>query len=266
MPLFNAFADVVKEWLCTGGSWTLPTSIKVLLSSTVPLADGTNITIIGAGLTNPVVEAVGTGNWALSSAGSGTSNSNLLDFGTATGSATVNAVILRDHLDGNIAFLDISGSPISISNGDPVQAAIGAIEFQINAGATGDWFDYLVDMLINAMFRGAALTQPTSLSFGFSTTTPSADGTGITEPGGAWYSQQSLAANGTNFDNAFAAGDPCTNLVAMSFGNSDETVAITHIVMYDHAANKLAFDPWSKTIQNGQPVSIEIGQISNDFD
>lgn len=266
MPLFNAFADTVKEWLCTGAAWTLPTSIKVLLSSTVPTVTGTNITIIAVGLTNPVVVSSGVGNFALSSAGSGTSNSNLIDFGTATGAATVNAVVLRDHLDNNIAFLDISGSAISISNGDPVQAAIGAIEFQIGPGATGDWFDYLVDMIINAMFRGAALTQPTSLSFGFSTTTPAPAGTGITEPGGAWYSQQSLTANATNFDNTFAAGAPCTNLVAMSFGNSDETVAVTYIVMYDHLANKLAFDPWSKTIQNGQPVSIEIGQISNDFD
>lgn len=266
MPMFHTYADNIKKYLFTGGSVTWPTSIKTLLSSTVPGADGTNITIIGVGLTNPVVKTANGTEWALSSAGSGTSNNNVMDFGTATGSATVNAIILRDHLDANIAFVDISGAPITIDNGDPVQAAAGAITFNIVAGATGDFFDYLVDGLINRIFRAAALTQPTSINIAFSTTVPVDDGTNITAPGGAWYAEQTLQADNTDFDNTITGGAAMTNIDSASFGNSDETVAITTIILKDHAANLLAFDAWSKTIQNGQPVSVEIGQLSTDLD
>lgn len=58
---------------------------------------------------------------------------------------------------------------------------------------------YAISRIENKLFNGATLTSPATYYLACSTSTPSADGTGFTEPVGANYSRLAVPADGTNW-------------------------------------------------------------------
>lgn len=59
--------------------------------------------------------------------------------------------------------------------------------------------------LLNAYYGNTAVTPPSTLYIGLSTTTPTATGTNFTEPTSGAYARVALANNGTNFPTATTA-------------------------------------------------------------
>lgn len=105
-----------------------------------------------------------------------------------------------------------------------------------------------LDSGINKLYFGStAFASPGTVYVGLSTTTPAADGTGVTEPVGNAYARVSVANDTTHFHAAPSqpgTGQRQSNLLAISFAQATgDWGTCTYWVMYDAAAagNLLAF-------------------------
>lgn len=117
-------------------------------------------------------------------------------------------------------------------------------------------FNALSNSLENALHRGASYTFPTSLKFKLSTTTPSADGTGITEPSGNNYAAVTVTANTSNFNAASGAGGTANTNAIVFPTPSGSWGTITHLVVTDQADGLLWYQALTtpKTPASGDPV------------
>ncbi|MDP4224921.1 MAG: hypothetical protein Q8910_00930 [Bacteroidota bacterium] len=120
-------------------------------------------------------------------------------------------------------------------------------------------FTYYTDnALLNEMFGGVAFTPPATLYIGLSTSTPTASGTGATEPSGNAYARVAVVNNATNFPNA--ANGTKTNGTTITFPQATGSWGtVTYFVIYDAASagNLIGFGALnnSQTVSNGDTLS-----------
>jgi hypothetical protein len=129
---------------------------------------------------------------------------------------------------------------------------------------------YLDTQLNKMVFGGTAYTVPTTLYVGLSTTTPSANGTGVTEPSGGGYARVAVTNNTTNW--APAGTQPSTgqqqiNNTAITFPSATASWGtVTYVVIYDAptGGNLLAFGALttSQTINSGDTASFAAGALT----
>ncbi len=87
--------------------------------------------------------------------------------------------------------------------------------------------------VLDKLFGNTTLSQPTTLYFGISTTTPSADGTGVTEPASGAYARVAVTnSDKTNW--TVAASGSLSNATAITWPESTASWGTgTYIVLYD---------------------------------
>ena len=120
---------------------------------------------------------------------------------------------------------------------------------------------YFLNCVAGNIFKSTdADALPTSLYIGLSTTAPSADGTGVTEPSDSEYSRVQLV-------NMSVPEDGCVkNNGAISFNESGESWGtITHYVICDAVTggNVLMYGPLtvSRTVEAATVMTIREGQL-----
>lgn len=92
---------------------------------------------------------------------------------------------------------------------------------------------YAANKVLDKLFGNTTLAQPTTLYFGLSTTTPSADGTGVTEPSGSAYARIAVTnSDKTNW--TVASGASLSNSTAITFPESTGSWGtVTNVIVYD---------------------------------
>jgi hypothetical protein len=122
---------------------------------------------------------------------------------------------------------------------------------------------YLKNALIDHALSKTAFTMPANMYLVASTTTISADGTGITEPSGNGYARREVLASELD---AAAAGSAANN-ADLEFAEATGSWGdITDIALMDASSggNLLMFDalPSSKTIGANDVLRVKSGQLT----
>lgn len=112
--------DKLFNWLKGSAFGTAPTNVYAALYNGNPASGGTEVTGT-VGLTR---QAVTFGSIAARAM----SNSAEVDFGTASGSATVDYVALRDAASAGNLLSYVSISPVGIDSGEKVAIATGDLD------------------------------------------------------------------------------------------------------------------------------------------
>lgn len=137
------------------------------------------------------------------------SNTAHLSVWIVTGTGTLQYFLLGDT--GTVNSTHEFSAPLTASVpvvlDDQVRFGVGTIVVQVNGLLTHTYADDQLDMLL----RNLTPTQPTDYYYALSTTTPSADGTGFTEPVGGNYGRVQKTRGGP-FGSAVSGspGDPST--------------------------------------------------------
>ena len=129
--------------------------------------------------------------------------------------------------------------------------------------------NYLENELLDHVFGAAAYSAPATLYLALSTSDPTDDGSGISEPSGGSYARLGVANNLTNFP--AAVGGSKSNGTDFTFVTATASWGvITHMAIYDAAVagNMLAHAALasSKTIDNGDTVIFETGNLTVTLD
>ncbi len=92
---------------------------------------------------------------------------------------------------------------------------------------------YGANKVLDKLFGNTTLSQPTSLYFGVSTTSPVNDGTNVTEPVGNNYSRV-LVSNSDKTNWTVAASGSLSNATAITFPESSGSWGtVVSVVIYD---------------------------------
>jgi hypothetical protein len=129
--------------------------------------------------------------------------------------------------------------------------------------------NFLENELLDHVFGAAAYSAPATLYLALSTSDPTDDGSGISEPSGGSYARLGVANNLTNFP--AAVGGSKSNGQDFTFVTASASWGvITHMAIYDAAVagNMLAHASLasSKTIDNGDTVIFETGNLTITLD
>lgn len=128
--------------------------------------------------------------------------------------------------------------------------------------------------IADSQFGGGATTwAPASWFPGLSTTTPSTDGSGFTEPSGGSYARPTITNNATNFTAAVTSSGTTTktNGTVFAFANPTGTWGLIAYFGFFTAISGGTPEYWFKldaaiTVQNGNtPVQFDIGQLVMTF-
>lgn len=128
----------------------------------------------------------------------------------------------------------------------------------------GAYSDFVTNAVSEA-FTGTPFTVPGTLYLGFSTSTISADGTGITEPSGNGYARLAVAMNGTTWT---VTANAITNAIALTTATATGNWGtLTDAFLYSTASGAgdlYVFDALASsiTITSGEAITIAAG----DFD
>jgi len=115
-----------------------------------------------------------------------------------------------------------------IVNGNTPSVASGQVSVSFQAGVV---FTGLADTILNWLFAAGSLSQPTHVKVGLSTSTPADDGTGITEPSGNNYSQETH--DGWNAASPVSTVETATNNLVITMPTpSGSWGLITYGVLY----------------------------------
>lgn len=185
----NKLADYMR-----GEGITLPTNWEIRPGSAFTDAGITEITGIGiapATVPRSLVKWKSTQDDSLVSSGTSktTSNTDAISFGTPTGSATMTCIGFFDGSGNCWITSDVTETAIVAGSPDPVELVAGALRLKLGRlpGATY----YLVNKLIDLIFRAQAFTWPTTLGLSYFTTAPT-DAGGGTEASGGGYARIAL--------------------------------------------------------------------------
>jgi len=123
--------------------------------------------------------------------------------------------------------------------------------------------NYLEQKLLDHVSRIAAYTQPSGLTIGLSTTTPSDDGTNFTEPSGNGYAKETVAFSS---DGQVGGAYQVSNSGALTFtasGGNWGTITYFGIFDTEGTPNLLSFAAMdtSRTINDGESLNFAIGSI-----
>lgn len=216
----NKLVDLIR-----GQAWTLGGSLYLALASAASDSAVTELTGTGyarQALTRSLSSWAGTQGPGTTTASSGSShassNNTLINWGTS-GSAwgTANYVVVYDTTSGGnaLCYLPLE-TVITIGSGQPVQIAIGAINFTL--GASGGCSDYLSNKLIDFIFRGQSFTFPATMYAALLTAAPSNSGGGTEVGGGVGYARVAITGSLANW-----AGTQSTGSTTASTGTGGAT-------------------------------------------
>jgi|SRR5687768_10833614 len=128
----------------------------------------------------------------------------------------------------------------------------------------GAYSDFTLNA-VSAAWAGTPFTVPGTLYLGFSTSTISADGTGITEPVGNGYARLAVAMNATTWT---VTANAITNAIALTTATaSGNWGTLTDAFLYSTASGAgtlYAFDvlATARTVTSGEALTCAAG----DFD
>lgn len=217
---------------------TLPTSLYVALY-TVASSDSGGVTeVSGTGYARAAVARNVTTNFDAPASGA-TQNSNIIDFGTAGGSwGTVVAFgILDASSSGNLLLHGAVSPSKTISNGDPVSYAAGALDIAL----TGAFSSYLRDVILNWLFRnGAWPTWDADLDISLHTGAPGL--TGANEVSGGSYARVSVTRSTGNWALAGAGGTTSnTNQITFPAPSGANWGSVTDAGIWDGGGTNFLF-------------------------
>lgn len=176
-------------------SFSPPGTIYLGLSTADPTHDG-------SGWANPTYTGYARKAIAFNTAATRAIKQNgIVTFDQCTnGSSTITYWGLWDQLSGgNLLAYGALATQKQVVAGNTPSVADQQVQVSFNAGAM---FTAFANSVLNWLFGGGTLNQPTHVKIGLSTTTPQDDGTGVTEPSSNGYAQG-------NFDTWNAAsGNP----------------------------------------------------------
>jgi hypothetical protein len=226
----NKIADFIRGQ----GLASLPAAWHIAPLSAYSDSSQTEITGIGlarAAVTRGLANFSGTQGDGTTTASSGTShttsNNASVALGTSTGSATMVAVGFYDaSSSGNCWAVWELEDPLVIANTDVVAMAISQVKFQLSP--SGGMSDYLVNKLIDLIFRAQAFSMPATMYHGLMTATPSNAGGGTEVGGGVNYARASLATSLAAISGTQSAGS--TTASSGTGGRISNNVAVTHPV------------------------------------
>jgi hypothetical protein len=254
----NKVADMLR-----GQGLTLPTAWRLTPLSAASDSSVTEMT--GSGLarfsmTRNLTNWKSTQGDNIASSGSTktTSNSVLIDMGTATAAiGTVSHVGLFDASSGGNcwAYAPLS-TPIVTANGVAVQIAIDNLAFTLGLG--GSMTDYLVNKLIDLFFRGQAYTYPSSAWLA------AVQSGGSEVGGGVGYARFQLPSTLTDISGTQGAGTTSAStgtsgrisnnatLIFASPSGSWGDIATLDIFDASMSGNRL----WSKTLATTKTIGV----------
>lgn len=194
----NKIADYMR-----GQGITLPTNWSVIPGSAG--SDGGVTEITGKGIAPATVPRSlakwkSTQNDSLASTGTAktTSNTDEIDFGTASATGSLTHVGLKD---GSNVWVWVPVPQVDFVNADPVTIAAGGLQFKLgreqpeidsdDAGPPGGATHYLVNKFIDLFFRGQAYSWPATLGLSLFTASPT-DAGGGTEASSSGYARAAL--------------------------------------------------------------------------
>lgn len=125
----------------------------------------------------------------------------------------------------------------------------------------GRFTDADARLLLNNRLGAATATTTATHYLGLSTTTPAADGTGVTEPVGNGYARVAITNNTTNWPTV-TSGRSKSNGVAFTFPTATPAGwgDVTHFVLFDHLTNSAAANVRAYGPITGAPVTIAAGE------
>lgn len=204
----GSLADYVEneilDHVFKNASWSQPGALYIGLSTADPGDDM-------AGLAEPSgnnYARVLINSWAAAVNGV-TSNSAQSQFPQATGAwGNCTHFAIFDALSGGNAICHGAlASPFNVVSGNAPTVEIGDIQVQHSAVTTKNYFsDYLIDEVLDHIFKVGAFTAPATNYIALSTADPTPDGSGLAEPGGGSYARVACtwgtAANGSILNGA----------------------------------------------------------------
>lgn len=133
----------------------------------------------------------------------------------------------------------------------------------------GSFGNFLENEILDNYFGGQDYEAPANLHIALSTTDPTDDGSGISEPSGNGYERKQVANNKTTFD--VASGGALANAIVIEFAEaSGSWGTITHFAIFDAAegGNMLAHGALSasKAVESGDIVRFPIGDLDITLD
>ena len=250
--LTNFTEKKILDHVLKTGSYSPPATVYLGLSTADPTHDG-------SGWANPTYTGYARKAITFAAAGSrAIAQTGVVTFDPCTlGTSTVTYFGIWDQLSGGnlMAYGALSVPKTIVANNTPTVAS-GQCTVSFASGAV---FTAFVNSFLDWLFRAQALSQPTHVKVGLSTSTPADDGTNITEPGNN-YAQ-------VNFDtwNA-AAGNPeaATNNGIITMPTpSGSWGLITYGVVYLDTTKAFYATVPNQTPDNGDLVEWLTGQFSN---
>ena len=240
--LSNYLESKIANWLDGTAAGTAPTIIYVELRNGNPTDTGT-----GATATTGVNRAAVT---LAAASGGATSNSAIIEFGTASASGTADYFGIWDaSTAGNLLVYGALTASKSISNGDAVTIAASALTVTL----TGEFSTYTKNLWLNWM-RGTAISTLTAIYQGLYNGDPQSAGTEVTTT--IRVAGRVVIPLGTATDGIISSN------ADVDFGTAAGGATVSYLSVHDAASggNLLAADAiTSRTVSTGDPVLIPSG-------
>lgn len=257
MQATEYFEGLIANWLDGTAFPAVPGQLKIALSDTDPLDDGTGFSEIvgGSYARQNITFAAPTTNEVN---GAVTTNTAVINFaGLPTTSATHIAIF--DNAGTNMLFHGPLSAVRSVTVGDTISIGAGAVTLAFK----GMFSKYLGEALIGWL-RGTSMpTAPTQVRVELSRANPLRDASAFDPPAGANYEARALAFNTPTFSNG--VGTTLTNAEALIFGPaSGSWGSITHAALYHNNNNMLFYGPLAvpKTVSSGNGMGFALGTLS----
>jgi len=154
-----------------------------------------------------------------------TSNNNAISFGTPTGSGTLTHVGVFDASSSGNCWMWIPVTNVAFTSGSPSPLQIATGAMQLTLGVAGGASNFLVNSLIDDIFRGQSYSLPSSYWLTYYTAAPT-DAGGGTEVAAGSYARAELVASRTNLSGTQSAGS--TSASSGTGGRVSNNIAIAH--------------------------------------
>ena len=234
----------VLDHLLKTASFSPPATVYLGLSTADPTADG-------SGWANPTYTGYARKAITFAAAGSrAIAQTGAVTFDPCTvGSSTVGWWGIWDQLaaGGNLLAYGALSVAKTIVVGNTPSVATGQVTVSFSAGAI---FTAFANSVLNWLFRAQALSQPTHVKVGLSTSTPADDGTNITEP-----SNNYARVNFDTWDAASGNPEAATNNGTITMPTpSGSWGLITYAVLYLDTTKAFYGTVPNQTPDNGDTV------------
>jgi len=254
----SAFSDYLESritsWLKSSPFPSAPTTVYCGLFDGDPTDSGSGATEVTTDINTGGRVAVSYG-----ATNDGTiTNDTQVDFGASANNASVSHFGIYDsQTSGNLLFHAPLASSRSINSGDPVLFSVNNLTITVGGKLSDFMENALADWTKGTAFPSAPSDVYCALFDGDPTDTGS---------GGVEVTSSVNSAGRVAIPLGIPSDGSVSNNADVDFGNSDGTVSISHIGIYDaqSAGNLLIHSPLTvtRTINTGDPVKFTTGNIT----